>query len=95
MNVKDAQIGQIVLSTKGRDKDNYFVIASKDDQYVYIVDGDIRTLEKPKKKKRTHVVLMPTVMPKLAEKWSMGESVFDSEIRSGLKVYKKSKGEEE
>lgn len=49
---KECQIGRLVLSKAGRDKDNSFIIIDiLDDNYVYICDGDIHTLDKPKKKK--------------------------------------------
>lgn len=49
---KECQIGRLVLSKAGRDKDNSFIVIDiLDDNYVYICDGDIHTLDKPKKKK--------------------------------------------
>ena len=49
--MQDLSTGQVVISTAGRDKDRKFVVLCIiDDHYVYISDGDIRKLEKPKKK---------------------------------------------
>ncbi len=51
-------IGQIATSLAGRDKGKQFFIIKKiDDQYAYIVDGELRTLENPKKKKLKHLLL--------------------------------------
>ncbi|MCI5674692.1 MAG: KOW domain-containing RNA-binding protein [Ezakiella sp.] len=48
--------GQIVRSKAGRDKFRYFVIYEVlDDDYVTIVDGDLRKVDRPKKKKIRHL----------------------------------------
>ncbi|MBP0979104.1 MAG: KOW domain-containing RNA-binding protein [Oscillospiraceae bacterium] len=49
------QVGRIVISKSGRDKDNWFVVIKVEDQFVYIVDGKIRKLENPKKKNIKHL----------------------------------------
>ena len=41
----------------GRDKGNMFVVVSVEDNYVYIVDGSLRKVENPKKKKLKHIEL--------------------------------------
>ncbi|MDD3840356.1 MAG: hypothetical protein PHP06_07245 [Clostridia bacterium] len=52
------KIGQLVLSKAGRDKGRYFLIWDIVDQdYVKIVDGDLRKIKKPKKKKIKHLVI--------------------------------------
>jgi len=48
-------IGQVVFSKNGRDKGKAFVIINIEDNYLYLVDGKLRTLNKPKKKKLKHV----------------------------------------
>lgn len=49
-------IGKVVYSKSGRDKDRLFIILGIiNDDYVYISDGDLRPVEKPKKKKIKHL----------------------------------------
>lgn len=49
--MEDLQIGQVVRSKAGRDKGRVFVVVGKfDDQHVLVADGDLRKIEKPKKK---------------------------------------------
>ena len=49
--------GEIVLSRAGRDRGRAFVILKLiDGDYVLLVDGRLRTLERPKKKKRRHLL---------------------------------------
>ena len=51
----DLQIGQIVISKAGRDKGMTFVVTALDGEYAYLVDGRIRRLANPKRKKRKHI----------------------------------------
>ena len=50
-------IGGIVRSRAGRDRGRAFVILEiLDEQYVLLADGKLRTIERPKKKKRKHLL---------------------------------------
>ncbi len=49
------EIGMLAKSKAGHDKGHIYVIIEIDETYVYLVDGKIRTLDNPKKKKRKHV----------------------------------------
>ncbi len=87
-------LGQVVLSTSGRDKGTHFIVYEiVDKNYVMVVDGKIRKLEKPKKKKIKHLKLKPQVMLKVADKIKAKAVIFDSEIASGLKVFDKENNE--
>ncbi|WP_246637557.1 KOW domain-containing RNA-binding protein [Crassaminicella profunda] len=49
-------VGQIVKSKAGRDKDRAFIVLDiVDEQYVLIADGDLRKIDKSKKKKMKHL----------------------------------------
>ena len=51
------ELGGIVRSRAGRDRGRTFVILKLiDEDYVLLVDGRLRTLERPKKKKRRHLL---------------------------------------
>ena len=47
--------GMLAKSKAGHDKGKVYVIYDVDETYVYLVDGRIRLLENPKRKKRKHV----------------------------------------
>lgn len=50
------EIGDIVISRAGHDKDKPFVVTAKlNDSFVLIADGSSRTLEKPKLKRIRHL----------------------------------------
>lgn len=49
------QAGDVVVSTAGKEKNQFFVVKSLDAKFCYLVDGDRLKLEKPKKKSLKHV----------------------------------------
>lgn len=79
-------LGQVVLSKRGRDKGRAFVIVSIEGEYLFLVDGSMRTLEKPKKKKAKHVQLTNEVNVEVQEKLLRGRHLMDSDIRKALSV---------
>ena len=50
--------GMLAVSKAGHDAGNIYVIIDADEAYVYLADGRIRTLDKPKKKKKKHIQLI-------------------------------------
>ena len=47
--------GKLAVSKSGHDKGHLFVIVGEDDRYVFLADGVLKTVERPKKKNRKHV----------------------------------------
>lgn len=81
-------IGGYVESVAGHDSGKYYVILQLDDEYVYLVDGKIRTLDRPKKKKKMHVRVLSEYNQELAEKVTSGK-VRDEEIKRAIKLLNK------
>ncbi len=80
------QVGRIAVSKAGRDTGRVFVILEViDTYYVYIVDGDLRKMDRPKKKKLKHLKLTEDVLSSIADKLKEGTKVFDAEIRSAIR----------
>ena len=52
------ETGMLARSKAGHDKGHVYVIFDTDETYVYLTDGSIRTIEKPKKKKKKHVQII-------------------------------------
>ena len=51
-------IGAVVLSIKGREKGEIFLISEEDNECCYLTNGTTRTLENPKKKNKKHLHLL-------------------------------------
>ena len=50
--MRESCIGMLARSAAGHDEGKMYVIIAEDAAYVYLVDGKVRTLDKPKKKKK-------------------------------------------
>ena len=46
------EVGMLAKSLAGHDFGKLYVIIKVDSEYVYLVDGIIRTVDKPKRKKK-------------------------------------------
>ncbi len=78
-------IGTVVQSKAGRDAGRFFmVLGHLDAQHVLTVDGRLRRLDRPKKKKVKHLSIKPVCLMEIQEKIVNGKCVFDAEIRSEL-----------
>lgn len=47
--------GNLAKSLAGHDRNQIFVIVKEEGEYVYVADGRLRLLEKPKRKNKKHV----------------------------------------
>ena len=78
-------LGHVVYSKAGRDEGKIFVVTGLiDANYAYISDGDLRRVEKPKKKKIKHLVITKDVIDTIANKISADIKVTNAELRKAL-----------
>ena len=47
----EADVGHIVISLAGRDKERPFYVLKTEENFVYLADGSLRKIESCKKKK--------------------------------------------
>ena len=81
-------VGSIVYSRAGRDEGRYYMVLEiVDGSYVTIVDGCVRKLAKPKKKKIKHLKNTGEVLDNIAGKVISSARVYDAEIFSALRKY--------
>lgn len=86
------QIGQIVRSKSGRDKDRVFLVSKiLDEQYVLLVDGDLRRLANPKKKKIKHLVVYQAVLKEFQERLESEIKINNAYLRRLLAPYEEHK----
>ena len=67
------EVGQVVFSKNGRDKGKIFIVVSLEGEYVFLADGQLRPLNKPKKKKARHTQPTRTIIHELATTASTGK----------------------
>ena len=85
MNKFPVEVGSVVTSRAGRDAGRPFlVIRELDQEYVLIADGGLRTMDRPKKKKRRHLKPTGRMDGQLRNKLMGGEQISDKEIRMSL-----------
>ncbi len=80
-------LGKVVHSKSGRDKGKYFIIIGIiDAEYVYISDGDLRKIEKPKKKKIKHLVFKDVLAEDIRNAILSDGKISNSKIKKFLQV---------
>lgn len=81
----ELEIGQFVKSKSGRDKDRIFIVIDREnEQYVHIVDGDLRKLEKPKRKKVKHLKKIDKISQDVNEKFFSEKKLTNAIIRKEI-----------
>ena len=80
----DIHISDVVVSTAGRDRDEWFYVIAEDPIYLYLANGKDRQLDKPKRKKRKHVQKVLRSETRVAQKLRSGDKVLNGELRRDL-----------
>lgn len=79
--MEEYTIGMLAKSKAGHDKGNVYVIYDMDETYVYLVDGVLKTIDRPKKKKKKHIQI-------ISRQYDIS-AADDVAIKRILKVYNK------
>ena len=74
-------IGDLARSKAGHDKERVYVIINEENEYVYLADGVIRTLDNPKRKKKKHIQIIQNKINKT-------QMTRNEEIKRTIKMYK-------
>ena len=75
-------IGMLAVSRAGHDQGTVYVITGEEDEYVYLADGQIRTVDRPKKKNKKHIQVIKKIqIDRLADGFK------DLEIKRVIKMY--------
>ncbi|HHU33433.1 MAG: RNA-binding protein [Zhaonellaceae bacterium] len=81
----ELRLGQLVYSKAGRDKGKVFLVISiASSSLVYVADGEMRKLEKPKKKNVRHLHNTGIIAEPIAHKLKRGEPFTNQEIRLAI-----------
>lgn len=80
--------GMLAISKAGHDKDRWYVVLSREGNQVFLVNGENRTMDRPKMKKRMHLQPVNTVPGILQEKLDKNMQWTNEEIKRALKLAK-------
>lgn len=80
-------IGKFATSKAGHDKTKLYVIIKEDSEYVYLVDGDLKPLDKPKKKSKKHIQIINRVDETIQNKLETGQIIYNEDIKRAIKLY--------
>ena len=84
----DSLVGRIATSKAGHDRTQLYVILAEDGDFVSLCDGRLKTIDKPKKKRKKHVQMINrTVNEELLQRLRENEKVLDEEIKYEIKHY--------
>lgn len=78
--------GKFAVSRAGHDKGRLYVIIKEEADCVYLCDGRLKTVEKPKKKLLKHIqIINRTVEQELLASLANGEKVQNEQIKYAIK----------
>lgn len=84
----DIVLGNVVCSKAGRDKGQMSIVIALEDEFAYVANGELRKVDRPKKKKIKHLQKTNYVSEFIAEKLQNVGKVTNSEVRKALAEYK-------
>ncbi|TGY96303.1 hypothetical protein E5329_10675 [Petralouisia muris] len=80
---------KLAISRSGHDKDSIYVIVKEEANMVYLADGNLKPLEKPKKKNRKHIQIIKKLPKEITQVFTQ-ENFRNEEIKRAIKLYRKS-----
>lgn len=80
-------IGKFATSKAGHDKTKLYIIIKEDAEYVYLVDGELKPIEKPKKKSKKHIQIINRVDETIQNKLENGQIIYNEDIKRAIKLY--------
>ena len=85
-------VGDIVFSKMGRDSGRYYIVMMVEENYVYICDGDLHKVDKPKKKKIKHIDKSGSFSEYVFAKLQEGTKVTNTELRRTIAEFEETLG---
>ncbi len=86
--VGNIQMSQYVRSNARRDKNHIFIVVKViDDEYVLVVDGDVRRIENPKRKKCKHLFDYNQMSEVVCEKIKDDKKITNLMIRKEIEKF--------
>lgn len=80
--------GCFAKSLAGHDKGSWYVITKIYNEYVFLCDGKLKTVDKPKRKKIKHIQVINCKDTNIQLKLTNGEAIINEDIRKAIKNIK-------
>ena len=84
MNITE---GLVVKSKAGRDKGDLFIVIRTEGEFAYIANGNLRKVDRPKKKKLKHLEVTDYVSEFVQNRLKTLGKVTNQELRNALAEY--------
>lgn len=85
MDMGTDMVGMFAISKAGHDKGTIYLIVKEEAQWVYLLDGRLKSAEKPKKKNKKHILIIKKQADDtLREKLLGGKCIYNEEIRKAI-----------
>lgn len=81
--------GKLAISRSGHDKDHIYVIIQEEAERVYLADGRLKTVERPKKKNKKHIQIIKHLPFEVAELLAPDREFRDEEIKRAIRLFEK------
>ncbi len=82
---------KLAISRSGHDKDSLYVIIKEEANLVYLADGKLKPMEKPKKKNRKHIQIIKNLPKDITEVFTH-QDFRNEEIKRAIKLYQEHTG---
>ena len=81
-------IGKLAISKSGHDKGQLYVIVGEDERNLYLADGVLKTIDRPKKKNKKHIQPILRIPAEVEAILSSEKELKDLEMKRALKCYR-------
>ncbi len=81
--------GKLAVSRAGHDKGHVFAVVGEDGEYLFLADGVLKPLERPKRKNRKHVQMIKNLPEDVSELLNGKLPAGNLEIKRAIKLYLK------
>ncbi len=82
------KVGDVVVSVQGHDMGEWYIVSDVIGEFAYLIDGKLKPISKPKKKKIKHILKINQNANEIAQKLTLGQYLQDAEVRKTLKFFK-------
>ena len=78
---------EFAKSKSGHDRNQYYLIYKKDEENVYLVNGESRTIQNAKKKNRKHIQIIKNLPEQVLE--ILEPEINNLSVKRAIKTYQK------